>query len=136
MARVYVLDDSPVVLAMTVEGLRSAGYEARGATDLAALDALLREAEPDCVLLDVRMPEMFGDDVLEFLRTEKRLSARLLLFSDVSDEELAARARRVGADGTVPKSRGMEALLASVPPDSKRAVFLLGAAPKAAATSA
>jgi CheY-like chemotaxis protein len=114
MARVYVLDDSPVVLAMTVEGLRSAGYEARGATDLAALDALLREAEPDCVLLDVRMPEMFGDDVLEFLRTEKRLSARLLLFSDVSDEELAARARRVGADGTVPKSRGMEALLASV----------------------
>jgi len=114
MARIYVLDDSPVVLAMTVEGLRSAGYEAKGAPDLAALDALLQEGEPDCVLLDVRMPEMFGDDVLEFLRTEKRLSARLLLFSDVPPEELAARAKRVGADGTVPKSQGMDAILSAV----------------------
>ena len=102
MARIYVLDDSPMVLALTVEGLRGAGYEAKGATDLAALDALLQEGPPDCVLLDVRMPEMFGDDVLEFLRTEKRLTARLLLFSDLPDEELAARAKRVGADGTVP----------------------------------
>lgn len=114
MARIYVLDDSPVVLAMTVEGLRAAGYEAKGAPDLAALDSLLREAEPDLVLLDIRMPEMFGDDVLEFLRTEKRLAARLLLFSDVSDEELQARAKRVGADGTVPKSKGMEAILKAV----------------------
>lgn len=114
MARIYVLDDSPVVLAMTVEGLRAAGYDAKGAPDLAALDSLLREGEPECVLLDVRMPEMFGDDVLEFLRTEKRLSARLLLFSDVPPDELAARAKRVGADGTVPKSQGMEAILAAV----------------------
>src|SRR5438309_562659 len=104
MARIYVLDDSPVVLAMTVEGLREAGYEAKGAPDLSALDALLREGEPEVILLDIRMPEMFGDDVLEFLRTEKRLQSRLLLFSDVPDEELAARAKRVGADGTAPKS--------------------------------
>lgn len=114
MARIYVLDDSPVVLAMTVEGLRAAGYEAKGAPDLAALDALLREGEPDLVLLDVRMPEMYGDDVLEFLRTEKHLPSRLLLFSDLPDEELQARAKRVGADGTVPKARGMEAILAAV----------------------
>ena len=114
MARIYVLDDSPVVLAMTVDGLRSAGYEVRGAPDLAALDALLHDALPDLVLLDVRMPEMYGDDVLEFLRTEKRLAAKLLLFSDVPDEELAARAKRVGADGTVPKARGMEAILEAV----------------------
>lgn len=114
MARVYVLDDSAVVLAMTVEGLREAGYEAKGAPDLAALDALLREAEPECVLLDVRMPEMFGDDVLEFLRTEKRLRARLLLFSDLPDAELAERAKAVKADGTVPKAKGMEAIVAAV----------------------
>jgi CheY-like chemotaxis protein len=99
---------------MTVEGLRDAGYEAKGAPDLAALDALLREAEPECVLLDVRMPEMFGDDVLEFLRTEKKLRARLLLFSDLPDAELAERAKAVKADGTVPKSKGMEAIVAAV----------------------
>mgnify|MGYP003347661184 CR=1 FL=1 len=107
MPRVYVLDDSPVVLAMTVEGLRAAGYEARGASDLASFDVLLKEGEPDVVLLDVRMPEMFGDDVLEFLRTEKQLKARLLLFSDVDGQELSERAKRVGADGTVPKHKGL-----------------------------
>ena len=44
----------------------------------------------------------------------------------------------VPMDGTDPEDilSRLEALLASVPPDSKRAVFLLGAAPKAAATSA
>ena len=114
MARVYVLDDSPVVLAMTVEGLRSAGYEAKGATDLAALDGLLQEADPDLVLLDVRMPEMFGDDVLEFLRSEKKLRARLLLFSDLDGDELLERAQRAGADGTVPKAKGLAAILAAV----------------------
>jgi CheY-like chemotaxis protein len=114
MATIYVLDDSPVVLAMTVEGLRSAGYDARGATDLAALDTLLREADPDLVLLDVRMPEMYGDDVLEFLRTEKKLRARLLLFSDLDGGELQARAKRVGAHGTVPKAKGPAAILEAV----------------------
>lgn len=114
MPRVYVLDDSPVVLAMTVEGLRSSGFEARGASDLAAFDMLLRDGEPDVVLLDVRMPEMFGDDVLEFLRFEKNLKARLLLFSDVDGQELSERAKRVGADGTVPKSKGLEAIVQAV----------------------
>jgi CheY-like chemotaxis protein len=114
MARIYVLDDSPVVLAMTVEGLRAAGYEAKGAPDLSAFDALLREGEPDLVLLDVRMPEMFGDDVLEFLRSEKKLRARLLLFSELDGVELEERAKRVGADGTVPKAKGLDAILAAV----------------------
>ncbi|MBS2030379.1 MAG: response regulator [Deltaproteobacteria bacterium] len=130
MSRIYVLDDSPVVLAMTVEGLRNAGYEARGAPDLAALDALLREAEPECILLDVRMPEMFGDDVLEFLRTEKRVSSRLLLFSDLPDEELEARAKKAGADGTVPKSRGMEAIVEAVAQQVKQPPVVRQARPK------
>lgn len=114
MARIFVLDDSPVVLSLAVTGLRAVGHEAAGAADLAGLDALLREATPALILLDVQMPEMFGDDVLEFLRTERGLTCKLLLFSDLDGEQLEARARRVGADGTVPKSKGLDAILSAV----------------------
>jgi CheY-like chemotaxis protein len=109
MPRVLVIDDSPMLLELTTQALAAAGIEAAGAMDLASLDQRLAGPAFDLILVDVNMPEMFGDDVVEFLRTQKRTRAQLVLYSDLPAVELAKRAESAGADGYLPKSQGLDA---------------------------
>ncbi|MFN0061703.1 MAG: response regulator [Myxococcaceae bacterium] len=129
MPRVLVLDDSATLLELTVAALTKAGLDAVGASDLASLNQALATGAFDAILVDVQMPEMFGDDVVEFLRREKKVAGRLLLYSDAPPEALAARAKSVGADGAVSKSAGTEAMVQTV-------LAQVGAAPTSGAQSA
>lgn len=113
-ARVLVIDDSPMTVQLITTALAQAGIEANSATDLASLDARLADGKYEVVLVDVNMPEMYGDDVVEFLRVQRKLTAKLLLYSDISEEELAAKAKNAGADGYITKSSGLEAAVAAI----------------------
>lgn len=113
-ARVLVIDDSPMTVQLITTALAQAGIEADSATDLASLDARLADGKYEVVLVDVNMPEMYGDDVVEFLRVQRKLNAKLLLYSDISEEELAAKAKNAGADGYITKSSGLEAAVAAI----------------------
>jgi len=114
MSRVLVIDDSPMLVELTVRALTAAGYQASGAQDLASLDQKLSEGPFALILMDVNMPEMFGDDVVEYLRRQKKVTSKLVLYSDISEEELAGKTRASGADGYILKSGGLEAVLGGV----------------------
>ncbi|HYV43588.1 MAG TPA: response regulator [Myxococcaceae bacterium] len=114
LARVLVIDDSQVLVELTVSALRSAGYEAAGATDLASLDRQLSTGPFDLILVDVKMPEMFGDDVVEFLKSERGITSRLLLYSDIDEAELQRKVASSGADGAISKSTGIDGVLQAV----------------------
>jgi DNA-binding response OmpR family regulator len=114
MSRVLVIDDSPMLLELTVRALSAAGYQASGAIDLASLEQKLAEGPFELILMDVNMPEMFGDDVVEYLRSVKKVSSKLVLHSDIPEHELQAKTRASGADGYILKSGGLEAMLAEV----------------------
>ncbi len=114
MSRVLVIDDSPMLVELTVRALSAAGYQASGAMDLASLEQKLTEGPIALILMDVNMPEMFGDDVVEYLRSQKKVDSKLVLYSDISEEELAGKARASGADGYILKSGGLEAVLIEV----------------------
>lgn len=103
-----------MLLELTVSALQQAGYEAAGVTDLTSLDRQLSTGTYDLILVDVKMPEMFGDDVVEFLKQGKGIKARLLLYSDLPEEELLRKVASSGADGAVSKSAGIEGLLEAV----------------------
>jgi CheY-like chemotaxis protein len=113
-ARVLVIDDSPVTVQLITQALKSAGIEADAATDLASLDERLSGSAYELVLVDVNMPEMYGDDVVEFLRVGRKLTARLFLYSDLPEDELIAKTRASGADGFITKSSGLEAAVESI----------------------
>ncbi|WP_338866617.1 response regulator [Myxococcus stipitatus] len=114
MSRVLVIDDSPMLVELTVRALTAAGYQASGAQDLASLDQKLSEGPFALILMDVNMPEMFGDDVVEYLRRQKKVTAKLVLYSDISEAELAGKTKASGADGYILKSGGLEAVLGGV----------------------
>lgn len=114
MSRVLVIDDSPMLVELTVRALSAAGYQASGAMDLASLEQKLTEGPFSLILMDVNMPEMFGDDVVEYLRSQKKVTAKLVLYSDIPEHELATKARNSGADGYILKGGGLEAVLEGV----------------------
>ncbi|KFE66872.1 response regulator [Hyalangium minutum] len=114
MSRVLVIDDSPMLVELTVRALTAAGYHASGAMDLASLEQKLSEGPAALILMDVNMPEMFGDDVVEYLRTMKKVSSKLVLYSDIPEAELATKAKTSGADGYIVKGQGLEAVLTEV----------------------
>ncbi|MET0402553.1 MAG: response regulator, partial [Cystobacter sp.] len=124
MSRVLVIDDSPMLVELTVRALSAAGYHATGATDLASLEVKLAEGPFALILMDVNMPEMFGDDVVEYLRTQKKVTAKLVLYSDIAEEELAAKTRQSGADAYILKGGGLEAVIGGI-------MRILGAPPPA-----
>ncbi|MGQ0504429.1 MAG: response regulator [Myxococcaceae bacterium] len=113
-ARVLVIDDSPMLIELMLKALTASGVEAVGAMDLASLDERLASGAFDLILVDVNMPEMFGDDVVEFLRTQRKVTSKLVLYSDISEEDLSAKAKSSGADGFIIKTRGVEAALAEI----------------------
>ncbi len=140
MSRVLVIDDSPMLVELTVRALTAAGYEASGAMDLASLDQKLTEGPFALILMDVNMPEMFGDDVVEYLRTQKKVTSKLVLYSDISEAELTTKVRNSGADGYIVKGGGLEAVLAGVakligPPPLRAPVPVATPAPVAAPTA-
>jgi CheY-like chemotaxis protein len=75
MPRVLVVEDNVDIGWLLCHALRSAGWT----TDLAhrgdlALDRLARPPLPDLVVLDYRMPELTGEDVLRAIRAHPQLA--------------------------------------------------------------
>lgn len=111
---VLILDDSEVVLDIARKYLQDAGYFVSTALTLAEFDRHKAAREPDLILLDVQMPELEGDDLGRKLRSERGVTAPILLFSTLADEELRERAASAGLDGYVSKNSGLDVMVAEV----------------------
>ncbi len=111
---ILLMDDSSIVLDTTKAVFEANGYAVRAASNLAELETALASAPPDLVVLDVQMPEMFGDDVAQVLRNVRSMNVPIVLFSDIDEKALAERASEAGVNGYVTKRDGVLALLTKV----------------------
>jgi two-component system OmpR family response regulator len=114
MKRILLMDDSAVFLEVTAGALRAEGYDVACASDLAQLKELRERSTSDLVLMDVQMPEAFGDDIALTLRHVYDVHAPIYLLSSLDDAELAARVRWAQIDGFISKNGGLEHLLREV----------------------
>lgn len=72
---VLVVDDDDDIRELMTLVLQSRGYDVSAASDgHRALDALRRDAPPDLVLLDLRMPHMAGDELVSVVREDPSLA--------------------------------------------------------------
>jgi DNA-binding response OmpR family regulator len=113
MKRILLVEDSPIIEAAAVYSLSEAGFEVSARSTFDELIAKGVEGY-DLILMDVQMPELFGDDVAMVLRHERGIDTPIYLFSSLSPEELALRASAARVDGYISKSEGMEYLVARV----------------------
>src|SRR6185503_655760 len=92
------------------------GYRVSCASDLAELARVRDEAPTDLalVLMDVQMPEVFGDDVALTLRHSYGISVPIYLLSSLEDGDLADRVKWAEIDGFISKNRGTDAVVQEV----------------------
>jgi CheY-like chemotaxis protein len=113
MRRVLIVDDSALTLDITRETLVEAGLDVVTASSMGELE-VQDLSNFDLILMDVQMPELYGDDVASALRHVRNTRAQIVLFSTLPDDELATRAAEAGLDGYIRKQDGMPALITRV----------------------
>jgi CheY-like chemotaxis protein len=111
--RILVVDDSAFILEAARGALTDVGYEVEVAQDLRELETKCKK-EHDLILIDIQMPEAFGDDLAMMLRGGRRMRTPIFFLSSLPDEELKQRAEEAAVDGFISKRDGMEALVRRV----------------------
>jgi DNA-binding response OmpR family regulator len=112
-AKVLVVDDDSAVASAIQRALSASGYSAVtvGTGDEAV--TALKRFRPHLVILDLVLPDMSGDQVLEVLRARDKL-ARVLVLSALNDAVRKVALLRRGADDYMTKPYDVAELLARV----------------------
>lgn len=110
---VYVVDDSQSVRSALERLFRSEGYRAEAFASARQFIDASPEAQPACIVLDVRMPRMSGLDL------QRELSARgidlpIVFITGHGDIDMAVQAMKDGAVDFLPKPFEEQDLLDSV----------------------
>jgi len=108
------MDDSEIFLEVTSTALQQAGYEVVIATDLEQLAEARKRGPSDLVLMDVQMPEAFGDDIAMTLRHAYGISAPIYLLSSLEEADLADRVQWARIDGFISKQVGLDSIVRRV----------------------
>jgi DNA-binding NarL/FixJ family response regulator len=112
---VLIADDHPVVrqglrVLLEVQDDMDVVGEAPDGPDVARLAA---ELAPDVILLDLKMPGMKGTDVIADL-VARRIPARILVLTSVTDPAAAQAAVQAGASGFLYKDVDPDALVRAI----------------------
>jgi two-component system nitrate/nitrite response regulator NarL len=99
--------------------LELVGEASDGQEAIRAIHAL----QPDLLLMDIKMPQMSGLEVLQYLRNEKNPVA-IILLSNHSEPLYVEAAVRLGANGFVGKSSGLDVLMEAINAVSEGRVYI------------
>jgi DNA-binding response OmpR family regulator len=111
---VVLLDDSEVCLELATDALESAGMQVVTGNSGLGASRLLAATRPDCVVIDVSMPALSGDRLVEIIRRSVVRDVPIVLHSDRPRGELAALAQTCGANGAVVKTPDCRQLVTEV----------------------
>ena len=108
--KILIIEDNPDIAAMVSDMIRERGYRSVIAYDgLTGLDFALQE-QPDLILLDLRLPQMSGVELLSRIQAHK-LDLPVVVMTALGSEELALHALRMGVKDYVKKPFAMPELL-------------------------
>ena len=101
--KILIVEDDADISALLVKIMEGAGYQVRQAfSGTEALFCMEREL-PDCVLLDLMLPGMTGEEVLEQIRQEQKKEMPVLILSAKVSVQDKVKLLRLGADDYITK---------------------------------
>ncbi|MBI5419474.1 MAG: response regulator [Deltaproteobacteria bacterium] len=93
---ILIVDDDEVICEVLSAYLRPKGYRIRVAHTGAAASEALRSAIPDVVILDLRLPDMPGQEILRRIR-ERQLECEVIIITGFASLDSALEAIKSGA---------------------------------------
>ena len=112
--KILVVDDSDLVRDVTRMMLEEYGYEVVTLDSGLGLSRALGREKPDLVLVDVSMPALSGNQIVDVARQHKLHRCPMVLFSDRPASELSLLAKQCGAAGFIQKTSNAKTLAQSV----------------------
>jgi DNA-binding response OmpR family regulator len=109
-AVVLIVDDDLAQLDLASRLLRSYGFDVATCDSPIGVSNAVRSLKPDVVLVDVNLPALSGDKVVETVRRLSQGTTRFVLYSACDEASLRDLARKSRADGWISKSESGAAL--------------------------
>lgn len=103
--RIAVIEDDLSIREMYLAKLDLSGFLARGADNGLEGLKLVKAFRPDLILLDLLMPQMNGDEMLQRLRAEDwGASVRVIILTNISRDEAPHALRFLSVDRYIVKA--------------------------------
>jgi signal transduction histidine kinase len=115
MSTVLIVDDDPTARETLLAILEGEGYELQQAKDGVQALQMLKQIQPDLILLDVMMPALDGFEVCRRIRaTPASAEVPIILLTALDDRDALLRGIESGADDFLTKPPDRQELLARV----------------------
>jgi signal transduction histidine kinase len=115
MSTVLIVDDDPTARETLVAILEGEGYDLQQAKDGIQALQILKQLQPDLILLDVMMPAMDGFEVCRRIRATPSLAeVPIILLTALDDRDSLLRGLESGADDFLSKPPDRRELVARV----------------------
>lgn len=112
--RVLIIDDSSTSRLALSQALKRLGFDVMAVGELDQLDEALTRSRADLLLLDVQMPDVYGTDLVPWLRENRHVDRPILLYSNRAVDELRTLSEECGADGFIRKTGRPDEVAAEV----------------------
>lgn len=111
--KILVVDDEDALRTVLSAELNSEGYDVGTAAD--GMEALteLRKSPYDLVLLDIKMPNMNGFEVLKVIK-EQYAGTKVIMLTGFADLKNAIESKKLGAEDFVSKPYDLVDLLTTI----------------------
>lgn len=109
---VLIVDDHLEIVRTLVMNFRARGYRTLSAGDGATASALVAEASPDAMILDLGLPDMDGADLIVSIRSWSNMP--ILVLSGRTELDRKLNALKSGADDYISKPFEIDELVARV----------------------
>lgn len=106
--KILVIEDEALFARAVVKHLKKAGFDCESAESLADARALAKQFQPDLVLLDMRLPDGNGLDLIAELVDKGVKVIVMTAYGEIAD---AVQAMKLGADDYLKKPIDLEELL-------------------------
>ncbi|HAS46449.1 MAG TPA: response regulator [Microscillaceae bacterium] len=104
MSKVLIVDDEPNILLSLEFLMKKQGYKVYIARDGAEAMDMIKEQEPEVVVLDIMMPEVDGYEVCSFIKNDDGLKhIKVIFLTAKTKPEDIEKGKEIGADAYMTK---------------------------------
>ncbi len=105
MPKIAIIEDDQAISQMYRFKFEAEGYDVQTAENGKLGLELAESMKPDIILLDLMMPEMSGDEMLEKLRaTAWGGKVKVIILTNVGEQEIPEKIKELGVSGVILKA--------------------------------